>query len=392
MKFKAYPPSELIPYAFYVVGMDGVKVTKRGGRLAVSGGDQMTNRRIEKKLTEAGIKLTNTNTQQFYDALISKGMLAHSYPSPHVVESAMRNNLQRTKSTYSSLDGGLKKTPQDLITEASRLDLSTCPFRTSTVKEVSVIVSSNEPPQLESYFCETKLTQVSFAHLPVADIVATNNKTGDTLFIERKTIHDLYASVTNNQRSHDQSERLFDAVNAIRNEGKRARAIWLVESQDDNRHLIHSTLNTVQAVDGLINYFDMINDQSVHQTWGMKHSVYVAAKYIQGFFEQKLFYSVKTNNPSIMRSKQDRIKAKLVGNSKEAESKDTGVIRHTSTKLEQMLSYIPNINRNVAKNLAATGKTFAEILQMTECELVQIKGIGLKSAQLIEETFQMRGH
>ena len=130
----------------------------------------------------------------------------------------------------------------------------------------------------------------------------------------------------------------------------------------------------------------MINDQSVHQTWSMKHTVYVANKYIQGFFEQKLAYPVKTGNPNIMRSKQERINAK----STSVKNIESGVVRHTSSDLAQMLSYIPAINTKVARNLASTGKSFAEILQMNVDELQKIHGIGDKTAELIYSTFNTR--
>ncbi|MAX01072.1 MAG: hypothetical protein CMN72_15835 [Sphingomonas sp.] len=378
MKFKAYPPSHEFPFAFYVVGKKGIKVTKRQGMLCASGGSAQVNTDIEDELRRIGVNLEKTSMGELKRIFLSKGMLAHSYGA-----GSSANKDFHESNTY---EVKLKKSPDAIIREVSKLDISTCPFRDSTRKEVSVIISSNEPRELLSFFEDSKIFDITMGHLPVADIVATNSATGDTLFIERKTIHDLYDSVTNNQRSHDQSERLFDAVNKLKREGKRARAIWLIEAQTEGQNLIHSSLECVQNVDGLINYFDMINDQSVHQTWSMKHTVYVANKYIQGFFEQKLAYPVKTGNPNIMRSKQERINAK----STSVKNIESGVVRHTSSDLAQMLSYIPAINTKVARNLASTGKSFAEILQMNVDELQKIHGIGDKTAELIYSTFNTR--
>jgi len=386
MNFKAYPTYGQTPYVFYVEGMQGVKISKRQGALHVSGSDSFTHKRIEKFLLEQGIDITAMGLREFNEQLADKGLLSSGSGRQRQQTRSFTQRPETFQST-GSFDAALKKTPERLSFEASQLDLKTCPFRNTTIKDTSVIISSNEPRALEALFQQTRLSQISYAHLPVADVVATNVKTGDTLFIERKTTHDLYDSVNNNQRSHDQCERMFDAVNEIRAQGKRARAIWIIESQSTENALLHSTLSTIQAVDGLINYLDLISDQSVHQSYCMKHSVYMMAKYIQGFFEQKLYYSVKSSNPSIMRSKKDRIAAKsIIAN----EERDSGVTHHTSDALHQMLSYIPHINTAVAKELANTGKSFAEILQMSQSELEEIKGIGKKSAEKIANTFNTR--
>lgn len=386
-QFKAYPPNAEAPYAFYVVGLQGVKITRKGGAvngsLQISGTDSFTKRRIENELKAHGIDLATSGLREFYASLQDAGLVTFGRGRSSY---AGRSFTHQNRNTH-SFDENLQKTPQQLMSEASMLNLSTCPFKDSTINNVSVIISSNETQALAELFRQTKLKNISVAHLPVADIIAINNKTGDTLFIERKTTQDLYSSVTVDQRSHDQSERLFDAVNELRQQGVRARAIWLVEAQNESNVMLHSTLPIIQAVDGLINYFDMINDQSVHQTFGMRHSVYVTAKYIQGFFEQKLCNPVQTGNTNVMRSYKERVAAKTI---QPTESRNSGVTRHTSKELAQMLSYIPSVNTAVAKALANTGKSFAEILQMTQPELEAIKGVGKKTAENIVEVFNMR--
>lgn len=379
MEFKAYPPNSDSPYVFYVVGMQGVKISRRSNVLQISGADAFTKRRIEIFLRENNIDLTTLGIRSLHASLLEAGLLSSG-------RSRTSGSFTRQQQT-SGHGQTLSKTPQQLIDESNRLKIDTCQFRKSTIDNVSVIVSSNEVPALAEMFHQSALKHISVAHLPVADIVATNMKTGDTLFIERKTTNDLHAAVTTNQRSHDQSERLFDAVNELRKQGVRARAIWLVEAQNANNVMLHSSLPIMQGVDGLINYFDMINDQSVHQTFSMNHTVYVAAKYIQGFFEQKLYKSVQSKNPSIMRSYKDRVAAKTI---LPTDERDSGVTRHTSTELAQMLSYIPSVSTAIAKELASTGRSFAEVLQMTEDELLSIKGIGKQTAQNIFRVFNAR--
>jgi ERCC4-type nuclease len=356
--------------------------------LVIDAPDPFTEKRINEFLLKNGINIEVLTMRSLLSAFSSKNLL-QTY-----VQGQKRNTRQSGHSftsneNFQKSGSYLKKTPLDLINESNQLDLETAPFRDSSLSDLSVIISSNEPRLLYDKFMLTKLQNVSYAKLDIGDIIITSKSTGDTLLIERKIIQDLNQSVMVGAHSHDQSERMFDAVNTLKYEGKRARAIWMIEAQDDGKHLLDSSLEKIQQISGLFAYFDLINDQSVYQTWSMNHTVYLACKFAQAFFEQKLFYKVKSNpSPFIHRSKKERLAAKAID--PVSVTRDSGVTTHTSNDLYQMLSYIPSINIGVAKELAGTGKSFAEITQMSQKELEAIKGVGKKTAELIFSSFNKR--
>ena len=334
--------------------------------------DEFTKKRIEQELKNVDINLNTISMQELYPALVDAGLIQQGR--------GMRNYK---KSSYGSMKKPFSqqksKSMATLLRESSLLDIGSAPFRNDSIKNLKIVVSSNEPPALFDLLCKSKIPDVQRTHLEVADIFIVDKRTGDALMIERKTITDLYQSVTQQAHAHDQCERMSVFVNNFRKDGKRARAAWIVESLPTGPHLMYESLDLIQSVDGLINYFDMINDQSVYQSFSMNHTAYLIAKLAQGFFEQKLYYSVKTSNPLVNRSKKERLASK--DETSIPTDKDSGVTRHSSSDLQDMLSYLPGINKTGAANLAATGLSFVEIMNLSKQELSEIKGIGPKGLE-----------
>lgn len=378
MRFKPFTPKNTaFPVKFYSTEQ-GISLGKRGSGVTIDAPDQFTFKRVEKLLLSHNIDINTIGLRELGVALQEADLIETS-------RGHRGSPYQKTAYQANKYQGVGQKSVQQLVVESNLLDLNKPPFRDETINEVSVIISSNEPPHIADLFRKTKLNNINAAHLPVADIIATN-KDGDTLFIERKTIRDLNQSVITNARSHDQSERLFDEVMKLRRLGKRAVAVWIIESMPEGPYLASEALQNIQNVDGLLNYFTMINDQPTFQTFSTQHTIYMSAKLIQGFFEQKLFKGVTTTNPQVTRSKKERIAAKQVS-APAPSTLDSGVTRHTSDKLQDMLAYIPGITTKTAKALAETGKTLSKITQMSEEELVAIHGIGAKSASRIFQSF-----
>ena len=301
------------------------------------------------------------------------------------------NDSYKPLAPISSYSANAKpKTINDLIKESKELVLKTAPFKVSSIKNLSVVVSSNEVDDLHRLLSLSKLENVTKGHLEVADIEIVDNKTGDVLLVERKTTQDMYQSVIVNHHAHDQSERMFERVQQLRADGKRARAIWVVEGIEGGKTQLDNALPEIRQVSGLVGYLDAINDQSVLQSYSIRHTAYLVLKFAQAFFEQKLANTVKTKNPMVNRSGKARLEAKA-NSAPIAQRESSGVVRHTATDLASMLSYIPSVNTKVAQNLAATGKSFAEILQMPLSEIMEIEGVGKKTAEQILNAFNMRG-
>ncbi len=162
------------------------------------------------------------------------------------------------------------------------------------------------------------------------------------------------------------------------------------EGIEGGKTQLDNALPEIRQVSGLVGYLDAINDQSVLQSYSIRHTAYLVLKFAQAFFEQKLANTVKTKNPMVNRSGKARLEAKA-NSAPIAQRESSGVVRHTATDLASMLSYIPSVNTKVAQNLAATGKSFAEILQMPLSEIMEIEGVGKKTAEQILNAFNMRG-
>ena len=149
--------------------------------------------------------------------------------------------------------------------------------------------------------------------------------------------------------------------------------------------MLDNALPDIKNVSGLVNYFDMVNDQSVHQSYGMEHTAYLIAKYTQGFTELRIPYPVATSNPKVNRSGKERLAAKTVDAIRV--SGEAGVTRHTATDIISMLSNLPSVSTRVAKNLANLGKSFTMVTRMSTEELEAIDGVGKKTAQKIFNHF-----
>ena len=386
MLFRPYiPPTASHPVKYYSTEDNAITIGfVKGQGLSVSApNDHVKNITLD-YLALKGITLTDYTLASLFPMMQRQGLIAGQ--SKHRSRPQNSKKLAYTAHSPTYSQNG-PKSIEALISESKLLELEKAPFKSSTIKNVSVVVSSNEPPKLLHLLQRTKLLNVTSGHLNEGDICATDNVTGDTLIIERKTVQDLYQSVINDLHSHDQCERMFEYVQARKREGKRSRAIWLVEAQEDGKQLIDNALPDIRQVTGLINYFDMIADQSVIQSYSIEMSAYITAKFIQGFFEQKLYYPAKTTNARVNLSTKARLQCKAPDALNNGEG--SGVQRHTARDLVNILSYIPSINTKVAKELAATGKSFKEIVSMSLDQIKQVNGVGEKTAIKIFEDFNV---
>lgn len=408
MLFRPYTPKgQSSPVCYYATDNNDVMIKFVSGRCQVVASSASEKEAVNNYLLEQGLDLSCYTTssgskKDVYERmqelmLISTVSRFSKKPSKSEVNKKIDGAVEKGQFSQQSKEPSQNgylidnvKLAHDLVSESKGLEIENPPFRSPSLKNLKVVVSSNElthsGSELLDLFSRGRLMNIQAGHLPVGDIVITDESTGDTLFVERKTIPDMYASVMNGLRSHDQSERLFEAVQSLKKEGKRARAIWMIESTQDRKVLMDDALPEMKNTAGLWAYFDMINDQSVYQSYSVNHTVYLCLKLAQTFFEQKLFYSAKTSNKNVNRSKKDRLAAKT-HDVEEIVREGSNVQRHTSDALVDMLSYLPNVNTKVAKNLVATGKTFAQIMQMTLEEISAINGVGKVTASKIHDTF-----
>jgi ERCC4-type nuclease len=379
LKFRQYIPkgSKGLPVKYYCTDPESLTITKRSVGYTIESTDQTAKNSLLSIFLSHGITLSDT-PEKFHLAMSENGLIQSK-------KSYGKMSYSSSKTGFSSgqSDIDTPKTTGELIAESSTLRVSKVPMRPNTLENITIYVSSNEPVEMYKLFAASTVANVERVALSVGDVMAIHEKTGDTIYFERKSTRDLKNSILTTH-AHDQSERMYEAVRDIQEVGKQARAFWLIEAIDGGEVLVDASLPELVQMVGVRCYFDVIQEQSIVQTWSMNHSVYTALKYMQGFFERKLFYSAKTQNPKINKSKRDRLLTMPVN------EVDSGVIRHTSDDLVHMLNYIPGVNLKVAKELASLGKSFSEITSMSFSELLDINGVGEKSAKLIFNVFNKR--
>ena len=180
---------------------------------------------------------------------------------------------------------------------------------------------------------------------------------------------------------------------AYASEGVSLQVIWIVEGEEASDGTIRGLYNLlpqVKQVDGWMNYLIAVCGQYVVPTFNTNHTCYMIAKLAQGWVEKSLYYPVKVGNVRVDKSRRER--TAMTGEFKapvKAERSHRGVIR-ADDGLIGMLGIMPCINRKIAENLAKTGRTFVEIVSMTEAELKEIDGIGDKTAKNIRQMFDSK--
>lgn len=394
MVFKPWRPNETGVYVQYRpvgMGQTSAVIKKVGGVMMIADATQHEYHQINSFLMDNGIEISQHGMRSFQDIMTEKGLLA----SESVVNIGgrtggslfQRKPFAQPAPTYGHArhDVVTRKTSSDFYRETLHLDMYSAPFSAATLKNIQLSVDDREPQKLHSLLSGSKLEVVTYKRLALGDIRAENTKTGDVLIIERKTVTDLHSSIVGSSgHAHDQAERYFDEIQKLRSEGKRCSVVWLVEGEKNGDQSMYNSLEKVQQMDGWVNYITMIVQQQILQTYSLEHTAYLTLKLIQGFFEQTLFYKVKTGSPLVNRSAKDRNAATVVYS--EEPVKDRGVTRNKNG-LAAMLSYIPSIKKNVAEELAKTGLSFKEIVSMSKEQLMMIKGVGERSAMEIFEDF-----
>jgi ERCC4-type nuclease len=275
------------------------------------------------------------------------------------------------------------KSQDQLYHEAANLDPSSIKFKNHIRKSLSIVVDHREPDELFTLLDRSQIDSVDIAQMPLGDIFVTDGKS--ELIFERKTITDFDVSIRgDDHRAHSQVERYYEYQQSMARKGVAVRFIWIIEGENEGARGLYHGLPEIKQMDGMINYITGISDQYLVSTYNLTHTAYLITKLIQGYFERELTYKVRIHDSRVDK-KHDRVLMDVPES-----TQDRGVTRKVDG-LAPMLSYIPGISSNVAKELAATGKSFAEIVQMNREELLAIKGVGAGKADIIIASFGLRG-
>lgn len=270
-----------------------------------------------------------------------------------------------------------------LYKESLNLDITKIPFVDKFLPdELTVIVDTSEPIKLYELF---KLSvfpadNVFRDRLPFGDIKVISTDTLDELIIERKTITDLKKGIQN-EHCHDQVERYDDYIREKASNGVTVKLYWIFESEEDGNKGMFDCLQTIQNMEGWFGYSFGISDQSIHQTFSLRHTCYSICKMSQCYFERELFYKLKSANHKANRKKSNR--AILT-----REREHSGVFRREDNLAGLIAA--TGIPINVSVELASLGKQFNEVTLMSREELLTVKGIGEKIAEQILSIFRRK--
>ncbi|WMN81084.1 helix-hairpin-helix domain-containing protein (plasmid) [Vibrio parahaemolyticus] len=409
MQFRPWKPSSSDVYIrFYVVGREGEFLSKIGNRIQVTSPSNARKIEITRFLHSVGIDIQTVGLRELAMLLDEKGLTQSSnhtrgrtYHQESRFDQAMNNvigegrfksrNAFGKDSNFSFSDSSLEQ----LYNEALHLDVSSAPFKDSTYKDAIVLVDHREPAELFNKLSSTGIKNVHPTSLPDGDILVTSQSDPSrVLLIERKTLTDLYNNITSdNHHAHEQAERYYRSMVSNANEGIYMQVVWIVEGERKEQGQIRTLYNVlpqVKQMDGWLNYISAICCQQTIQTFNLNHTAYMVAKLIQGFVEQSLYYPVKVRNMRVDMSSTERKKMNKALIQSDSEPSHKGVIS-ASDGLKGILAILPGINTKVAYELAMSGKSLAEIVNMTENELLEIKGIGNKTAKQIFKIFNLKG-
>jgi ERCC4-type nuclease len=339
-----------------------------------------------KRISEAGFDFTKgyETWEHLVDAL-------YKIPGNHVRYGAARTKTSHSHSLVNSPATVFSKidvrSQEVLANQSLEFSIDSAPFKSSTLKNCTIVIDTREPESVFKKFCEGKV-QIQSAALEIGDILLKSEITGDHVVIERKTITDFYGAITGEQhRVHSQAERLYQYQQDMANKGVRVLVIWMVEAEQNGNRSLYNTLPKTNQMDGMLNYLIAILGQHVVQTFNLHHLCYLTMKFLQGFFEQELYYPVRTATGSqIDLKKEARQQFKLGVMDSDF---NHGVSIPGRKNLFHVLTAFPSIDSRIANSLIESGLVLQDILKLSESELIQFEGIGKAKAKKIFSDFQM---
>lgn len=268
-----------------------------------------------------------------------------------------------------------------LFDQAEDLEPRTIKFSSKQIlNDIQIFVDHREPDSLVGILRESRIPSgnIVTCSQPM-DVRVLSKSSPDELIIERKTVADFNQSVMSNH-AHKQSEAYYDHMLQQSNGGAHVRVLWLIEGNPKTGVLPNQALNGLPQLEGWWNYAMMINDQHFNYTYGIRHSAYSIVKMAQGFFERTLQAPVSVGKTARIKRQRRESGAGQISSGASRPGMD----------LKSQLLFLDGMSSNVAEELSHLGKSFREILAMSEEELLEVKGVGTKRSGRIFNAFNMR--
>jgi len=316
-----------------------------------------------------------------------------SLPGNHTRHSAFpKKAFAKPQQTYNSLTSPISsaidtRTPEDISNQTYAFSIESAPFKAKTIKSCRILVDTREPDSVFEKLAVGKIA-VERQTLEVGDLMLVSADTKDHLIVERKTITDFYGAIVGDQhRAHSQAERLSLYQQRHAAQGIKVQVVWIIEGELNGRRTLYNTLPQSNQMDGMVNYLVAILGQHVVLAYNTHHLCYLTSKFVQGFFEQELYYPVRTATGSQIDLKKSERQAAIINMN--AEDNNHGVSIPGRENLFHVLTAFNSINSRIANSLIESGLVLQDIISLSETELAAFKGIGKATAQKIYKDFRM---
>jgi len=156
---------------------------------------------------------------------------------------------------------------------AASSDITKIKFKSKTVKNAITVIDTKEPEPLQNLLFDSPIPNPGLGTLEVGDILIKKIDDTAEMIIERKTVHDLYNSITSDySHAHSQVERMYAYQQAKLEQGVYVKVVWLVEGMNDGATGLYHSLPEPKQVDGWVNYLVAISDQYLVTSFNVEHT------------------------------------------------------------------------------------------------------------------------
>ncbi|MCY9874502.1 helix-hairpin-helix domain-containing protein [Vibrio barjaei] len=268
----------------------------------------------------------------------------------------------------------------DYIVASHRLDINNCSFRATRLSSMYAQVSHGLEKEWRDMFEVTPLKVLDISSDSLGDIVLGDHVSQRELIVKIVSVGQLRASIKD-LSFKEQSENLWRYQVKEMWAGRDVKVVWIVLSELNGAGL-YSCADTIEETTSIVSYLTGCLGHHVVECYSRQHAVLQIQKMTQMHVDKAVIdTSLPGNNKKSAKAFEREIFDTPFTN------KDIHAMTDPARRLEAILLNMPNINQRTAKSLAKTGKSLAELANLTPDELGQLDGVGVGSAELIYRTF-----
>lgn len=337
-------------------------------------------------ISSAGFNFDQSYTS--WEALVEELL---SLPGNHARHGQSAKNIIQTHQKVNSYTSPISsvidiRSAESISDQTYTFSIDSAPFKAKTINDCIIFVDPREPDSVFDKLSEGRIA-VERQTLEVGDIMLVSADTKNHLIIERKTITDFYGAIVGDQhRAHSQAERLSLYQQRYAEQGIKVQVVWIIEGELNGKRTLYNTLPKSNQMDGMVNYLVAILGQHVVLAYNTHHLCYLASKFVQGFFEQELYYPVRTSTGSQVDLKRSERQAHIINTKDE---NNHGVSIPGRENLFHVLTAFKSINSRIANSLIESGLVLQDIIALSEIELARFDGVGKVTATKIYNDFRM---